>query len=249
MFSSLRKKLGSSTLFAFNLTLRDRWVSEQARQLPAGTRILDVGAGSCPYRHLFGHCDYRTQDVALLHGEQLRHGGYGQIDYVGDATAIPAGAAEFDAILCTEMLEHHPEPIRVVHEFGRILKPGGVLLLTAPLGSGIHQEPYHFYGGYTPYWYEKFLSEAGFGDLRVEANAGFFRLFGQEALRYVQMSAPWRIPANILVRLFWTPVWLALLPVLAILMPLLGCMIDGWDRDRHFTAGYHVKAIRLGTQA
>lgn len=249
MLSYLRKKLSNNILFAFNLTCRDRWVTEQAGILPAGTKILDVGAGSCPYRHLFAHCDYRTQDVALLRGEQLRHGGYGQIDYVGDATAIPAPDAEFDALLCTEMLEHHPEPIRVVHEFGRILKPGGVLLLTAPLGSGIHQEPYHFYGGYTPYWYERFLNEAGFIDIRVEPNEGFFRLFGQESLRYVQMSAPWRIPANILVRMIWVPVWLALLPILGLLIPMLGTMIDCWDKERHFTAGYHVKAIRQGTQA
>lgn len=246
MFSSLRKKLGSSTLFAFNLTLRDRWVAEQARQLPAGTRILDAGAGSCPYRHLFGHCEYRTQDVALLQGEQLRHGGYGQIDYVGDATAIPAGDAEFDALLCTEMLEHHPEPIRVVREFGRIIKPGGVLLLTAPLGSGIHQEPYHFYGGYTPYWYEKFLTEAGFGEIHVEANEGFFRFFGQESIRYLQLSAPWRVSAGFIQRAVWAPVWLLLLPLLGFLMPWLGSLIDGWDKERRFTVGYHVKATRLG---
>ncbi len=91
---------------------------------------------------------------------QLRHGGYAAIDYVCDITQIPVEPATFDVVLCTEVLEHHPEPINVVAELARVLKPGGVLLLTAPLGSGIHQEPYHFYGGYTPFWYRRFLRRA-----------------------------------------------------------------------------------------
>ena len=249
MLSALKKRLLHNSFFAFNLINRDHWVAAQAKQLPAGSSILDVGAGSCPYRHLFNHCEYRTQDVALLQGDQLRHGGYGRIDYVGDATAIPAPEGEFDAVLCTEMLEHHPEPIRVVKELSRILKPGGVLLLTAPLGSGIHQEPYHFYGGYTPYWYEKFLPEAGFEQITITANQGFYRFFSQESLRYLQLSAPWRIPKGLLVRMLWAPLWLLLLPFLGLLIPLIGVLIDGWDQERRFTVGYHVSAVRSGTVA
>jgi ubiquinone/menaquinone biosynthesis C-methylase UbiE len=247
MLSALKKRFFHNSFFAFNLVNRDRWVAEQAKQLPVGCKVLDVGAGSCPYRHLFDHCEYRTQDVALLDGEQLRHGGYGRIDYVGDATDIPAPDAEFDAVLCTEMLEHHPEPIRVVKELARILKPSGVLVLTAPLGSGIHQEPYHFYGGYTPYWYEKFLTEAGFVQISIEANEGFYRSFGQESLRYLQMSAPWRIPAVFLVRVLWAPLWFMLIPLLGLLMPTLGILIDRWDREKRFTVGYHVRAVRSGS--
>lgn len=249
MMKRLRAALGRSPIFAYNLVYRDRWVAKQAKQLPEGYKVLDVGAGSCPYHHLFSHCEYRTQDVALLQGEQLRHGAYGRIDYVGDATAIPAPDGEFDAVLCTEMLEHHPEPIRVVKELARILKPGGILLLTAPLGSGIHQEPYHFYGGYTPYWYEKFLTEAGFGRITITANQGFYRFFSQESLRYLQMSAPWRIPASLPVRFLWAPFWLLLLPLLGLLMPVLGVLIDGWDKERRFTVGYHVHAVRSGVVA
>ncbi len=129
---TLRQKLAQSPLLAFNQLLRDRWMTEQANQVPEGSRVLDVGAGSSPYRRLFAHCDYHTQDFAQLNAEQLRHGGYGPIDYVSDATAIPVPDAGFDLVLCTEMLEHVPEPIRVIRELARILKPGGRLLLSAP---------------------------------------------------------------------------------------------------------------------
>lgn len=244
MVRSLRHAVRTSAVFAFNQVERDRWVAEQAARLAPGSRVLDIGAGSCPYRALFSHCDYRTQDFKGLQGEQLRSGAYGGIDYVCDATCIPVDAATFDAVICTEMIEHVPYPAEVIEEFSRILRPGGVLLLTAPLGSGIHQEPYHFYGGFTPYWYDKFLRDTGFERIQIEANGGSFKFFGQESLRFVRTTFPLTLAAPIWARALWFPVWAALLPVLGILMPVIGHGLDRYDMERRFTVGYHVRAER-----
>lgn len=229
-------------IYAFNVTNRDRWIKSQASTIPKGSKVLDVGAGSCPYRELFAHCEYHTQDVAQLKPEQIRYGGYGQIDYIGDASSIAVTDRYFDVVMCTEMLEHHPEPIKVVRELARVLRPGGKLLLTAPLGSGIHQEPYHYYGGYTPFWYEKFLGEAGFSDIEILANGGFFAHYGQESIRFLQLSKPNHIKSNWLFRVAWSPIWLLFLFFLGFLMPLLCFVLDPYDREQRFTVGYHVKA-------
>src|SRR4051794_8370732 len=85
MTNPVRRALGKSELLSFNVVRRDRWIAEQAARLPPGTRVLDVGAGSCPYRHLFAHCKYAAQDLAPLHHDQLRFGAYGSIDYRCDA--------------------------------------------------------------------------------------------------------------------------------------------------------------------
>jgi SAM-dependent methyltransferase len=236
--------LKSSRLFSFNLVNRDRWVAEQAASLPAGARVLDLGAGSCPYRALFAHCRYETQDFARLGDDQLRHGGYGNIDYRCDIAHVPVADGTFDAILCTEVLEHVAEPINAVKEMARILKPGGHLMLTAPLGSGIHQEPYHYYGGYTPYWYQDFLGAAGFSEIRVEANAGSFRFYGQESIRFVQTTRPFKLGMPLLVELLWLPLWLLLAPLLALAVPLACSYLDRFDRERRFTVGYLVTAVR-----
>ena len=244
MVTGLKKRLGTSDLFAFNLRNRDRWVAAQAARAAAGARVLDVGAGSAPYRSLFSHCDYKTQDFARLDDSQLRHGGYGQIDFECDAKSIPVPDGSFDIVLCTEVLEHVAEPIAVVREFARILTAGGHLLLTAPLGSGIHQEPYHFYGGYTPYWYQRFLGEAGFGDITIAANGGTLRHFAQEAVRFVRMTRPFGLGMPIVAELAWLPFWCLFAPVLALAVPLVAKPLDRFDREQRFTVGYHVTAVR-----
>jgi SAM-dependent methyltransferase len=241
---SLKSWLKASPLFAFNLVNRDRWVAAQAASLHAGARVLDMGAGSCPYRALFAHCRYETQDFAGLGDDQLRDGGYGQIDYRCDIADVPVEDASFDAILCTEVLEHVAEPIKAVHEMARILKPGGRLMLTAPLGSGIHQEPYHYYGGYTPYWYRDFLGAAGFSQITVEANAGSFKSFAQESIRFVQTTRPFKLGMPLPLELLWSLVWVLLAPVLAFAIPLICSYLDRFDREKRFTIGYHVTAVK-----
>jgi SAM-dependent methyltransferase len=228
-------------IFQFNQTERDLWVSRMAAQVLPRSRVLDVGAGACPYRLLFGHCRYESHDFAQLDKSQLQ-AGYGAIDYVSDITSIPVSAGAFDAVLCTEVIEHVPDPVAAIREMARILRPGGRMILTAPLGSGLHQQPYHFYGGFTPFWYQRFLAEAGFEQITVEANGGFFRFYGQESQRLNAMLHPRRFAgiAKIAAALAWSATY----PILRIVMPALCHVLDSADRDPEFTVGYHVTAVR-----
>lgn len=245
MLTSIKKYLKTKNLFAFNELERNSWVARQVSQLPAGARVLDVGAGSCPYRPFFDHCSYKSQDAKMLKSEQLNLGAYGQIDYICDATDIPVPDASFDVVLCTEVLEHCPEPIRVINEIARILRPGGKLILTAPLGSGIHQEPYHFYGGFTLFWYEKFLAEAGFDSISIESSAGFYKLYSQESLRFLRLSMPARLQIGLLGKLVWLPFWLICLPIFGFFVPVACSILDRFDNEHRFTVCYHITATRM----
>ena len=139
---------------------RDQWVKAQADRLPPRSRVLDAGAGASKYRPCFSHCQYETQDFCQYEGELVKY--REKVNYVCDITAIPLAGGCLDAILCTEVLEHVVNPMAVVEEFSRLLKPGGKLFLTAPLLSYLHMEPYHFYGGFTHHWYRHWLPQYGF---------------------------------------------------------------------------------------
>lgn len=143
---------------------RDEWVKMQAAKLAAGSKVLDAGAGASKYRPCFAHCDYKTQDFCAYEGPLVKY--LQPIDYVCDITAIPLPDQSLDAILCTEVIEHLTDPMAALAEFNRLLKPDGRLLLTAPLLSHLHMQPYHFYGGFTQYWYQHWLPRKGF---RVES--------------------------------------------------------------------------------
>ena len=139
---------------------RDQWVKSEAAKLPPGSRVLDAGAGASKYRPFFSHCRYETQDFCQYQGPLVKY--LQPIDHVSDIAHIPLPDASFDAILCTEVFEHVVDPMAVLAEFARLLKPGGKLFLTAPLGSALHMEPHHYYGGFTPYWYRHWLPKNGF---------------------------------------------------------------------------------------
>ena len=233
------------SLLGYNRTFRDRWVREQIKGLKPGGRVLDVGAGSCPYRELFAGFEYVSHDFVQLTDEQL-HGrtGYGKIDVVSTIEAIPVPDASFDVVICTEVLEHVPDPIRAVEEIGRLMRPGGVLLVTAPQRSGLHQVPYHFYGGYTPFWYEKHLGDNGFTDLRITPVGGLFTAYAEEGQRVALYLLFPDKPLPVLSRVVLFLFGLLLAPWLMLVFPCLGFLFQGlYPADGH-RMGNCVRAVK-----
>jgi SAM-dependent methyltransferase len=232
-------------VWQFNRQRRNAWVAERAAALPAGSRVIDVGAGSCPYRALFAHCTYVAHDVGKVDADLLQgRSGYGDLHLVSDITAIPTESGSFDAVLCTEVIEHVPDPTAAVAEMGRLLRPGGRLFLTAPLRSGLHQLPYHFYGGFTPEWYHRYLAQVGFDRIEVRPVCGAFAFYAEEGLRISLLLSPFS-SAPVALRLLLLPVWLITVPWLAVLAPVLLMILDRLLPDAGGTTGYLVDAVRV----
>ncbi len=62
---------------------------------------------------------------------------------VADARALPLEDATLDAFVSFETIEHLPDPERFVDEIARVLKPGGVLILSTPNDWGLEHAAYH----------------------------------------------------------------------------------------------------------
>ena len=110
----LFKKAGRALSAKLTRVTLDRFIAAHATRL----RTLDIGAQNGPYATHF------PRRIAL----DITRGVGVQI--IGDAQALGIADACFEIVLCTEVLEHLPEPQRAIDEMFRVLVPGGQLLLT-----------------------------------------------------------------------------------------------------------------------
>lgn len=168
---------------------RIEWVITQLQALPEGIRLLDAGAGTQQFRKYCSHLNYIAQDFAAyvpstdVVGLQNDEWNYGKLDIISDITNIPEPDASFDAILCSEVLEHLPDPNAALKEFSRLLKKDGILIVTAPFCSLTHQAPYFFSTGFSKFYYQHCLDSLGFENIDTATNGTYFEYLAQEARR------------------------------------------------------------------
>jgi ubiquinone/menaquinone biosynthesis C-methylase UbiE len=134
-----------------------------------------------------------AQDVNLYDGSGNSKGlqtgtwSFDNIDIRCDLLDIPEDRL-FDTILCTEVLEHVPDPVRCLEKFSRLLKrPGGKLLVTAPFCSLTHFAPYYYANGFSEYFYRHHLERIGLDIQDISFNGGWFDYMTQELGRTAEV--------------------------------------------------------------
>ena len=168
-----------------NEGFRRAWLKRTLAALPAGTSILDVGAGECQYKPFCAHLDYVAQDIAQYDGKgdavglQTGTWDFGRIDLVCDLLDIPEDRL-FDTVMCTEVLEHVPDPVAALAKIARLVKPGGQVIVTAPFNSLTHFAPYHYATGLSRYFYDWHLPRMGLAIEEATPNGGWFDAMAQE---------------------------------------------------------------------
>lgn len=158
-----------------------QFVENCARKVPAGAAVLDAGAGECVYKKYFQHCDYKSVDSGV--GEA--NWNYNNLDFIAPLDQLPMKDASFDAVLCTEVLEHLEWPRESVREMFRVLKRGGSLFLTVPMAHDQHQVPYDFFR-YTSYGLRSICMDAGFKEIEIVPHGGIFVRWAYELPRIRQ---------------------------------------------------------------
>jgi SAM-dependent methyltransferase len=142
-----------------------------------GGRALDVGCGAQPYAPFFS--DYTGLEYDLQR--------YGQTPpaICGSALELPFAAGSFDTVFSSQVLEHVPEPWRMVEEMARVLKPGGHLIISAPHIWGLHEVP-HDYFRFTCYGLAYLAQRVGLEVLEVRPMAGYWVTTGTRFCYYLR---------------------------------------------------------------
>lgn len=104
-------------------------------------RVLDFGCGKKPYQELFDCDEYIGIDT--------ESSGHGWLDKSGpdvfyDGIHMPFENESFDTVLSTQVFEHVDQIDKVLNEITRVLRVGGVLVVSVPMAEEEHEKPYDF---------------------------------------------------------------------------------------------------------
>jgi len=96
--------------------------------------VLNAGAGSRDISHLVSG-KLINQDIKWVNENRTHIQDYSPLHQ------IPFEDEYFDAIVCIAVLEHVDNPVDIVKEFFRVLKPGGVVIASVPFLQPEHKIP------------------------------------------------------------------------------------------------------------
>lgn len=146
--NNLLSKIAFKILGMPHIGLRRR-----ARNIMGSTKnfdkVLDAGSGSGIYsfslakksRHIEA-IDISKSNIAISTKINI----FKNIDFrIGDLTQLSYQDKNFDAIICSDVLEHIKNDKKAFSELSRVLKTGGILLLTVPSNSQKNKKTYKQY--------------------------------------------------------------------------------------------------------
>jgi SAM-dependent methyltransferase len=153
---------------------------------------LDVGCGEKPYEYLFkGLVDqYVGMDLPNSHFfySPDRHA-----DVYGHSCNLPFKSSSIDTIICTEVLPHIDKPYLAFAEFARVLKSGGILVLTANKSwerrTGL---PIPDYWRFTDEALALLTTEQNLEVIYTKTGCGFFATIGQLLCRFLNKEFIYR---------------------------------------------------------
>ncbi len=157
--------------------------------------LLDVGCGEMPFRgFLPPRVAYTGIDIAEADAFGMRRDADVR---TFDGVHIPFPDDSFDAVLCTEVLEHADDPVALIAEMRRVLKPDGAIMATVPFSARVHHAP-HDHFRYTRFRLERMFRD--FRDVVIEERGDDIAVVANKLIVIcARLLAPrraliWRIP-------------------------------------------------------
>jgi len=136
--------------------------------------VLDVGCGDKPYRSVFVNAKSYTgvDRPSVIDGIRSNVSDRKIVlDVVGCAESLPFHNRTFDVVIATQLIEHLAHPDLFFEESSRVLRPGGLLIVTFPLFGPLHEEPYDYFR-YTEYGVKVLCFDHGLQVEKIEKMGG-----------------------------------------------------------------------------
>ncbi len=156
--------------------------------------VMEMGCGNGWFTAALGRCGFDVVGVdrnqALLERAASEHTGvrFRHWDLTQDPE--PGLTARFDAVVAIDVIDHMPQPRKLIEAALHVLKPGGVLIVTAPYYGYLKNVALALTGRFDLRW-DPLLDE---GRLKFYSRATLTALLSEFELRDVQFKTVGRIP-------------------------------------------------------
>ncbi|MFC3813558.1 class I SAM-dependent methyltransferase [Lysobacter sp. GCM10012299] len=226
-----------AALFA-KTPLHPQWLLG-GRVVPRGIRevtgkILDIGAGD---RWIERELSAGQVYVALDYPSTGRDLYGARPDVFADAGALPFADATFDGVVCLEVIEHVPDPGRVISEMARVLRPGGRAWLSMPFMYPLHDAPFDFQR-YTEYGLRRDVGRAGLKVLELRKSGHAMRAAG--LLGSLAIAGGVHRSSGLL-RVVLLPLALVMIGAVNVMSYLASLVWPDWS---HIASGYEVEVAK-----
>lgn len=149
--------------------------------------LLDIGCGKMPYKSYVLENSQIKKYVGLDIEDALEYDESIKADFVWDGNTMPFENESFECAFGTEVLEHCPDPEKVLKEVHRVLKIDGVFFFTVPFLWNLHEVPHDEYR-YTPFSLHRHLQSSGFKEIKIRATGGWHASMAQMLGLWVRRS-------------------------------------------------------------
>lgn len=128
--------------------------------------LVDLGCGVKPYKTMFEQVVEHYYGVDYKITSEKNYGEMTQPDLFADVANTGLQSESFDVVLSTQVLEHVPNPKKLITESKRLLKNDGICIMTIPFVWQLHSEPFDYYR-FTKYGIKELFVNSGFRVLEL----------------------------------------------------------------------------------
>jgi len=167
--------------------------------------VLDLGCGQSPYQFLLDGKLTEYVGIDISDAEKFDYRNADVVPFDGEHIPFPDG--HFDAVICTEVLEHVANFQALANEIHRVMKNGGQAIVTVPWSARFHYVPFDFFR-YTPSSLSKIFD--GFREVSINSRGTDISVIGSKIVvlwfRNLVPSRRWRF--------LFSPLWFVTSPIM-----------------------------------
>ncbi|MEA4812716.1 MAG: class I SAM-dependent methyltransferase [Anaerolineaceae bacterium] len=134
--------------------------------------LLDIGSANALYKSELDAQKYKTFFLDIKYFPKAN-------DVQGDVHALPFNDESFNSVLCLQLFEHLSMPFIAIKEVSRVLKKDGILILSVPHLSRLHEIPNDYYR-YTEYGLKQLLEQEKLQIMDSQVTGGLLLFLGHQ---------------------------------------------------------------------